>query len=109
MIALPLPTLHSPATSFLHTRPIAVASGLVRLTIPAGDFYLPRHTFRYRQASVQCRSDAAATFPFAVQDFSIYLSVVLIADAARLTAAADFRSEEHTSELQSRENLVCRL
>src|SRR5690606_41513440 len=26
-----------------------------------------------------------------------------------LDEAADFRSEEHTSELQSRENLVCRL
>src|SRR5690606_42113315 len=26
-----------------------------------------------------------------------------------LTAVRDFRSEEHTSELQSRENLVCRL
>src|SRR5690606_41385742 len=34
-----------------------------------------------------------------------------LADVAReqreVTAAADFRSEEHTSELQSRENLVC--
>src|SRR5690606_41795390 len=27
----------------------------------------------------------------------------------RLFAETDFRSEEHTSELQSRENLVCRL
>src|SRR5690606_39500733 len=42
---------------------------------------------------------------------------LLAAAAARLTAAAEgqdalaarFRSEEHTSELQSRENLVCRL
>src|SRR5690606_41512065 len=35
------------------------------------------------------------------------------ASASRKTTAADanteFRSEEHTSELQSRENLVCRL
>src|SRR5690606_12579207 len=29
--------------------------------------------------------------------------------AAEDTAAGDWRSEEHTSELQSRENLVCRL
>src|SRR5690606_40604374 len=29
--------------------------------------------------------------------------------AARLVVLADGRSEEHTSELQSRENLVCRL
>src|SRR5690606_41388408 len=28
---------------------------------------------------------------------------------AQLEEAFDFRSEEHTSELQSRENLVCRL
>src|SRR5690606_40418772 len=31
------------------------------------------------------------------------------AAAIRLNAAANGRSEEHTSELQSRENLVCRL
>src|SRR5690606_40395525 len=31
------------------------------------------------------------------------------ADAARGTAAPTARSEEHTSELQSRENLVCRI
>src|SRR5690606_39531328 len=30
-------------------------------------------------------------------------------EAAALAAAAGARSEEHTSELQSRENLVCRL
>src|SRR5690606_41889732 len=33
----------------------------------------------------------------------------LDADHARLHAAKIVRSEEHTSELQSRENLVCRL
>src|SRR5690606_41921242 len=30
-------------------------------------------------------------------------------DDTLLTCIANFRSEEHTSELQSRENLVCRL
>src|SRR5690606_40279660 len=32
-----------------------------------------------------------------------------VGDVSRYTAAAATRSEEHTSELQSRENLVCRL
>src|SRR5436309_9945862 len=31
------------------------------------------------------------------------------ATRCRSTGSLDFRSEEHTSELQSRENLVCRL
>src|SRR5690606_41017126 len=30
------------------------------------------------------------------------------ADAGKKYASGDYRSEEHTSELQSRENLVCR-
>src|SRR5207302_9394827 len=37
------------------------------------------------------------------------LSVEPVLAAGRRVEAADQRSEEHTSELQSRENLVCRL
>src|SRR5690606_41243661 len=37
---------------------------------------------------------------------NIHLSIVALADNSALS---DVRSEEHTSELQSRENLVCRL
>src|SRR5690606_41436735 len=41
--------------------------------------------------------------------FSEAAQAVLAADAAMLERALSGRSEEHTSELQSRENLVCRL
>src|SRR5690606_41223217 len=38
-----------------------------------------------------------------------HASVIAVADADRLPLGKVDRSEEHTSELQSRENLVCRL
>src|SRR5690606_41278088 len=44
----------------------------------------------------------------ALQDVGHQLGLVRAA-LVGLAAAAAFRSEEHTSELQSRENLVCRL
>src|SRR5690606_40380173 len=37
------------------------------------------------------------------------ISASIVRNAICLVAGASFRSEEHTSELQSRENLVCRL
>src|SRR5436309_14617869 len=41
--------------------------------------------------------------------YTLCLSLVLISVAPCAKAQFDLRSEEHTSELQSRENLVCRL
>src|SRR5436309_8909246 len=38
-----------------------------------------------------------------------YMSPEQCATTEEVTGASDQRSEEHTSELQSRENLVCRL
>src|SRR5690606_39773608 len=40
---------------------------------------------------------------------SIALAPTMIGDGPGLVAGGQPRSEEHTSELQSRENLVCRL
>src|SRR5690606_35540336 len=42
-------------------------------------------------------------------EFAGFHDVSLGTDVARHEGRADRRSEEHTSELQSRENLVCRL
>src|SRR5690606_41978337 len=38
-----------------------------------------------------------------------HLGAAFVRHGVTAEALADFRSEEHTSELQSRENLVCRL
>src|SRR5690606_39531227 len=40
---------------------------------------------------------------------SIYHEGAIVEDAAFVSSSYGGRSEEHTSELQSRENLVCRL
>src|SRR5690606_40294877 len=49
------------------------------------------------ESSISCRSDGSPENPVA----GSYVSTVIVAGRPR--------SEEHTSELQSRENLVCRL
>src|SRR5690606_41667918 len=50
-------------------------------------------------------------FPYVIGAGMILLAVLLVVAAARgdVPEAEAGRSEEHTSELQSRENLVCRL
>src|SRR5690606_14582741 len=46
---------------------------------------------------------------FSMVSWFYAISVLPLADAVALNFTAPIRSEEHTSELQSRENLVCRL
>src|SRR5690606_39829138 len=46
---------------------------------------------------------------FLVQHVDLHLQHLALADARRVRTRFAVRSEEHTSELQSRENLVCRL
>src|SRR5690606_41493709 len=58
-------------------------------------------------SSANCLGSGAVAFGPAI-DIVQALDVVFAQVAARLDLD-DFRSEEHTSELQSRENLVCRL
>src|SRR5690606_39494183 len=62
--------------------------------------------------------DPFASFPRALQDRMLALTTVWTSNADEARALTDLdhledtpqaRSEEHTSELQSRENLVCRL
>src|SRR5690606_41628916 len=54
----------------------------------------------------ELRGEAAAQAEVSIGGIALQRGVVLAHDVVHLGAA---RSEEHTSELQSRENLVCRL
>src|SRR5690606_42138978 len=52
-------------------------------------------------------TDAVLSFPFLI--LAIALAAALGPSLTNAMIAIGIRSEEHTSELQSRENLVCRL
>src|SRR5690606_33151730 len=54
--------------------------------------------------------EAPPGIPFVYEDhIDIMFDLLTLAYQADITRVFTFRSEEHTSELQSRENLVCRL
>src|SRR5690606_39872493 len=55
-----------------------------------------------------CTTPATVTIPANQNSIRLQVSGVGVG-STQLEATADGRSEEHTSELQSRENLVCRL
>src|SRR5690606_41193287 len=77
--------------------------------LPIPDFYDPANASRWSYSPDQQKLFEAAVEwrklhgirPAQEDDYRIHL---LLIDYQK-----DFRSEEHTSELQSRENLVCRL
>src|SRR5690606_42058574 len=88
---------------------------LLRLRRPPGSTLFPYTTlFRSRQHLLQVRQEARRVFEVARLAVAVveagedaqHLEVPLHADQVGVAAE---RSEEHTSELQSRENLVCRL
>src|SRR5690606_39555378 len=109
----------------------AMAVGVHGARRPVGDPGLPDGHARVAapgQSSLRCsvsthmvmKSSKDPLFPLVESFFRDYLqrvrgasrhTVLAYRDALRLFFAfvADSRSEEHTSELQSRENLVCRL
>src|SRR5690606_41531577 len=53
--------------------------------------------------------DIGKHFPDSDPRYKGISSMLLLQEVSAKVAAAGWRSEEHTSELQSRENLVCRL
>src|SRR3712207_7945645 len=67
--------------------------------------------FRSHRARARLREDRHKTRarPAARRDRETLPRARVPRRAARLEGARDFRSEEHTSELQSRQYLVCRL
>src|SRR5690606_41619518 len=69
------------------------------------------HSFPTRRSSdLSSRSRSATSdFPEAMPPVSAMSCMATSLEARASVPAMDARSEEHTSELQSRENLVCRL
>src|SRR5690606_41743374 len=99
--------LCSPPTSALCPYPTLFRSELLDGDAPVGDLeILATDEFNY------CRDGAGAEVAAVVDDLpldtGLAMDALLERGEARFAGDAP-RSEEHTSELQSRENLVCRL
>src|SRR5690606_30772286 len=73
-----------------------VSAGLLRLTAPRGEIALELGETRLERLELLAR---------ALEDGALHVELL----AGDEIHALEARSEEHTSELQSRENLVCRL
>src|SRR3712207_6859197 len=92
MIRRPPRSTLFPYTTLFRSRPFAQSDGIDTssppiLDVPAGDYTL----------SIDPNGGAVGEYSFRLLDL------------ARATAITPGRSEEHTSELQSRQYLVCRL
>src|SRR5690606_41864603 len=88
-------------TRHLHSFPTRRSSDLCTIT-PSANTSVRRSTF----AATHCSGDMYANLPLIVPAFVL----VSRSSARAMPKSTTFtRSEEHTSELQSRENLVCRL
>src|SRR2546430_10450645 len=80
----------------------------MRMRILVGSFAL----FLISVCSVQAQTSVAPTPPMGWNSWNHFACKVTAADvrgAASAIASNGMRSEEHTSELQSQSNLVCRL
>src|SRR5690606_40542380 len=88
----------------LHSFPTRRSSDLVRLEQVGG------HTSAVTDVVTDVVGDGGGVARVVLGDVLLHLADQVGADVSGLgeDATAD-RSEEHTSELQSRENLVCRL
>src|SRR2546423_6642697 len=82
-------------------RPARIFSVVV---LPAA--FGPRSTKNCPEGTVSVRSFTAVSCP---NRFTTLTSSIIVAPQLTVGAAADARSEEHTSELQSLAYLVCRL
>src|SRR5207302_6195490 len=86
---------------------VAIARARAQPSGPAREFWLATALgYRARQRDVEGHSWSAAKDGKAMRDG---YRRVLQADSGCVDCYLGLRSEEHTSELQSRENLVCRL
>src|SRR5690606_39969541 len=102
-------TAASPCVSLvLHPFPTRRSSDLPTGTLLVDDLLPGKHLYLLGTGT------GLAPYISLIQDpevYERYEKVVLVHGVRFVSelAYADFRSEEHTSELQSRENLVCRL
>src|SRR5690606_42109064 len=99
---------------FLASSPIYLAcSPLFSFTAPAPAYIYPLSLHDalpiYRQDSDAPDTGRSHLHHTRVLDARVHADALERAFLFRWHFAADHRSEEHTSELQSRENLVCRL
>src|SRR5207253_10910606 len=67
------------------------------------------HPFEIKLKEISANSDSATKSSIPVKDTLSGMSVAPSPDTSAESELADIRSEEHTSELQSRGHLVCRL
>src|SRR5690606_41261298 len=97
-VASPHSSLHPVATSAPHTLSLHDALPIYRRTRPRTAYARPAQQFRLGARH-------AATY----RRIRLDLAQTLERRIAHGATGVEDRSEEHTSELQSRENLVCRL
>src|SRR5436309_9248520 len=93
-----------------------ISSAIFRGSTPVPQGFVVIFTHASAQAGSHSRSCASAASQGPVSSLvamiSLLVAAVTVRDAdeeTRASSGAPRRSEEHTSELQSRENLVCRL
>src|SRR5690606_40058864 len=96
-------TLHDSSNLLASERPLRLVCELCNRTAPPPVHTLSLHDALPISTVLHCRTDPRE---LAVRYQMTVDQVEGILDEARRLM---FRSEEHTSELQSRENLVCRL
>src|SRR5690606_40995380 len=100
-------SLLSVPLSFLPTAPTEIYTLSLHDALPIWSRLKPRRKYWLALPLPEC---CTATMPGIDSSSSAVLSIGRISRSAPLTEPSlAARSEEHTSELQSRENLVCRL
>src|SRR2546427_2856219 len=67
------------------------------------------YTTLFRSRAVRVLGGQTLTVPIKMQSSAVVLTGITVTAAANPIVPRDQRSEEHTSELQSQSNLVCRL
>src|SRR2546427_946781 len=92
----------SPTSIRQTVRPVSTAN---RIVLPSGDEATQRHPSTQRGRCRHCGARLVHTFV----DLGMSPLCESFLDADQLDEMEPFRSEEHTSELQSQSNLVCRL
>src|SRR2546429_5767160 len=100
MIRRPPRSTLFPYTTLFRSGVVAETAGSYRLLVKAKYPKLPAGRYEIRLTETRAADD---------EDRLLYEARKLLAESARLADAGKYRSEEHTSELQSRLHLVCRL